>query len=107
LDREFRELNAAQLQTNARLAVEQLTEQRGGVTKEKVAALGRRMMRAEGEMGEGSWLPPIAVLLSAAQISLDFVTVPPRDVLTPLMESTPVEGRDKGKMDYWSHNLKL
>jgi len=45
--------------------VEQLTEQRGGVTKEKVAAWGRRMMRAEGETGEGSWLPPIAVLLSA------------------------------------------
>jgi len=60
-------LNAAQLQANTRLAVEQLTEQGGAVRKEKVAALGKRMMRAEGEMGNDSRLPPIAVLLSAGE----------------------------------------
>jgi len=34
-------------------------------------------------------------------------TVPSRDVLKPVMESTPVERREKGKAEYWSHNLKL
>jgi len=33
--------------------------------------------------------------------------VAPRDVLTPVMESMPVELREKGKAEYWSHNLKF
>jgi len=34
LDREFRELNAAQLKVNARLTVELIVELKGGVRKE-------------------------------------------------------------------------
>jgi len=29
------------------------------------------------------------------------------EVLMPVMESTPVKGRNRGGVDYWSHNLKL
>jgi len=69
LDKEFRELNASQLQANARLAVEQITGTKGVLRKEKVAekvaALGRRMMRAEEESGEGGCLPLVTEILSA------------------------------------------
>jgi len=27
------------------------------------------------------------------------------DVLTPVMESTPVKGLNRGGVDYWSHNF--
>jgi len=61
LDQECRDLNATQHQANARLAVEQMLGTKEVVRKEKVAALGRRMMRAEGELvGK---LPPVTVLL--------------------------------------------
>jgi len=59
LDQEFRELNTAQLQANDKLTVEQIIG-----TKDKVTALGRRMMRAEGENGESSRLPPVSEILS-------------------------------------------
>jgi len=64
LDQEFRELNASQLQANAKLAVEQMIGTKKVVRKEKVAALGRWMMRAEGEIREGSRLPPVTENLS-------------------------------------------
>jgi len=59
LDQEFRELNARLVKANARLAVEKLLEQRGADRKEKSAASGRRMMRAEEETGNDSRLPPV------------------------------------------------
>jgi len=64
LDQEFRELNASQLQANAKLAVEQMIGTKKVVRKEKLAALGRRTMKAEGEIGEGSLLPPVSEILS-------------------------------------------
>jgi len=64
LDQECRDLNASQHQANAKLAVEQMLGTKEVVRKEKVAALGRRMMRAEGETGESSRLPPVTEVLS-------------------------------------------
>jgi len=32
---------------------------------------------------------------------------PTGDVLTPVMESTPVKDLNRGGVDYWSHNFKL
>jgi len=51
LDQEFRELNAGQVRANARSAVEESVVPRGVNKKEKSAAVGRRMMRAEEETG--------------------------------------------------------
>jgi len=64
LDQEFRELNAGQVGANARLAVEELVVPRGVNKKEKSAAVWRRMMRAEEEVGETNKLPPVSVLLN-------------------------------------------
>jgi len=56
LDQEFRKLNGGQIKANARLAVEQIVESRGGVRKE--TGPGLRMMRAEEESVDGFHLPP-------------------------------------------------
>jgi len=59
LDQEFRELNAAQIRVNTRMAVEQMVESREEVRKKT----GLRMMRAEEESVDGFRLPPVSVML--------------------------------------------
>jgi len=68
LDQEFRELNSGQVKANARLAVEELVAPRGVNKKEKSAAVGRRMMRAEEETGDNNRLPSVSVLLNRGDI---------------------------------------
>jgi len=67
LDQEFRELNAAQMRVNTRVAVDQIVGAKGSETKEteKSGTPGLRMMRAEEETGEGSCLPPVSEILGA------------------------------------------
>jgi len=64
LDQEFRELNAAQMRVNTRAAVDQIVGEKwsGRKETEKSGTPGLRMMRAEGEMGDGSCLPPVSAI---------------------------------------------
>jgi len=70
LDQEFRELNAGQVRANARLAVEELVVPKGVNKKEKSATVGRRMMRAEKEVGETNKLPPVSMLLNRGDVEV-------------------------------------
>jgi len=102
LDQEFKDLNASQHQANARLAVDQMLGTKEVVRKEKVAALERRMMRAEGEMGENSRLPPVTEILSVKKKSQGVVEnvkmiaekkgKKTMSVLPPIVEMMELEG---------------
>jgi len=64
LDQEFRELNAAHMRVNTRAAVDQIVGAKGNGMKEteKSGTPGLRMMRAEGEEGDGIRLPPVSAI---------------------------------------------